>query len=62
MIYKVKKKYSILENDPKIFARFGIKIRAKELFNEQQHLKFHEQNLVTKVYELVEVLIANLRK
>jgi hypothetical protein len=55
------KNYAILKIDPKSSQDLAIK-RAKELFDEQQHLKFHEQNQVTKVYELVEVLNANLRK
>jgi penicillin-binding protein 1A len=34
--------------------------RARALFEAQKHLAYHEQNPVTKVYELVEVLNENV--
>lgn len=53
--------YSILNKDINSSQQNAID-RAKALFEEQKHLTFHEQNPVTKVYELVEVLNGNLRR
>lgn len=53
--------YSILNKDIKSSQQNAID-RAKALFEEQKHLTYHEQNPVTKVYELVEVLNENLRR
>lgn len=53
--------YSILNKDINSSQQNAID-RAKALFEEQKHLTFHEQNPVTKVYELVEVLNENLRR
>jgi hypothetical protein len=53
--------YSILNKDVKSSQQNAID-RAKALFEEQKHLTYHEQNPVTKVYELVEVLNENLRR
>jgi hypothetical protein len=55
------KNYERLKKDPNSSQENAIK-RAKQLFIDFQHMKYHEQNPVTKVYELVEVLNANLRK
>jgi RloB-like protein len=55
------KLYSILETDINSSQKEAID-RARTLFGEQQHLPFHEQNPVTKVYELVEELNRNLRR
>jgi hypothetical protein len=61
LLVNCQKNYQRLIMDPNASQDLAIK-RAKELFDEQKHLKFHEQNPVTKVYELVELLNANLRK
>jgi hypothetical protein len=53
--------YSKLNKDPNSSQQRAI-ARAKTLFNEQKHLEYHEQNPITKVYELVEVLNENLRR
>ncbi len=53
--------YSILNNDINSSQQNAID-RAKALFEEQKHLTFHEQNPITKVYELVGVLNENLRR
>jgi len=53
--------YSILNKDINSSQQNAIE-RAKALFEEQKHLTYHEQNPVTKVYELVEVLNGNLRR
>lgn len=53
--------YSILNNDTNSSQQNAID-RAKALFEEQKHLTYHEQNPITKVYELVEVLNENLRR
>jgi hypothetical protein len=53
--------YSILNNDTNSSEQKAID-RAKALFEEQKHLTYHEQNPITKVYELVEVLNENLRR
>lgn len=53
--------YSILNKDNNSSQQNAIE-RAKALFEEQKHLTYHEQNPITKVYELVEVLNENLRR
>jgi hypothetical protein len=53
--------YSILNKDINSSQQNAID-RAKVLFHEQKHLTYHEQNPVTKVFELVEVLNENLRR
>ncbi len=53
--------YSILNKDINSSQQNAID-RAKTLFEEQKHLTYHEQNPITKVYELVEVLNENLRR
>ena len=53
--------YSILIKDINSSQQKAID-RAKTLFEEQKHLTYHEQNPITKVYELVEVLNGNLRR
>jgi len=53
--------YSILNNDANSSQQNAID-RAKALFEEQKHLTYHEQNPVTKVYELVETLNENIRR
>lgn len=53
--------YSILNKDINSSQQNAID-RAKALFEEQKHLTYHEQNPITKVYELVEVLNENLRR
>ena len=55
------KLYSILNADVNSSQQNAID-RARVLFEEQQHLPYHEQNPVTKVYELVEELNRNLRR
>ncbi len=55
------KLYSILNGDSNASQQNAID-RARTLFEEQQHLPYHEQNPVTKVYELVEELNRNLRR
>jgi hypothetical protein len=53
--------YSILNKDINSSQQNAID-RARALFEEQKHLTYHEQNPVTKVYELVEVLNENIRR
>lgn len=53
--------YSILNKDINSSQQNAID-RAEALFEEQKHLTYHEQNPVTKVYELVKVLNENLRR
>jgi hypothetical protein len=53
--------YSILNND-KNSSQQKANERARSLFEQQQNLPFHQQNPVTKVYELVEELNKNLRR
>lgn len=53
--------YSILNNDDNSLQPKAIE-RARKLFEQQQALPFHQQNPVTKVYELVEELNRNLRR
>lgn len=53
--------YSILNQDKNSSQQKAIE-RAKKLFKEQKNLVYHEQNPVTKVYELVELLNENLRR
>jgi hypothetical protein len=53
--------YSILNNDINSSQQNAID-RARALFEAQKHLAYHEQNPVTKVYELVEVLNENIRR
>jgi len=55
------KLYSILNTDTNSSQQNAIE-RARNLYNDQQHLPYHQQNPVTKVYELVEELNRNLRK
>jgi hypothetical protein len=55
------KVYELLQNDVNSSQKSAIE-RAKRLYNDQKHLSYHEQNPVTKVYELVEELNRNLRK
>lgn len=53
--------YSLLNKDNDSSQQYAIN-RAKALFETQKNLTYHEQNPVTKVYELVEVLNENLRR
>jgi hypothetical protein len=53
--------YSFLNNDKNSSQQKAIE-RAGSLFERQQNLPFHQQNPVTKVYELVEELNNNLRR
>lgn len=53
--------YDILESDEKASQEDAVK-SAKRLFKANANLSFHQQNPVTKVYELVEVLIKNCRR
>lgn len=53
--------YSILNNDDNSSQLKAIE-RARKLFEQQQNLPYHQQNPVTKVYELVEELNRNLRR
>lgn len=53
--------YSILNQDKNSSQQTAIE-RAKKLFEERKNLVYHEQNPVTKVYELVELLNDNLRR
>lgn len=55
------KLYEILENDKNASQLEAIN-RAKFLFEDQKHLPYHNQNPVTKVFELVEALNKNLKK
>lgn len=56
-----KRIYIILEDDEKASQDEAIE-RAKRLFKAQNNLPFHQQNPVTKVYELVKVLNKNCRR
>lgn len=53
--------YSILENDEKASQTDAINW-SKKIFKKQSHLKYHKQNPITKVYELVELLNKNCRR
>ena len=53
--------YARLEKDEKASQTKAIE-RAEKLFEDQAHLKYHEQNPVTKVYELVRCLNENSRR
>lgn len=53
--------YEKLEKDDHSSQTKAIE-RAEKLFQEQSHLEFHNQNPVTKIYELVRVLNDNKRK
>ena len=55
------KLYNILLDDRTSSQERAIE-RAKKLFEKVKYLPYHQQNPVTKVYELVEVLNQNLRK
>lgn len=55
------KTYSLLESDEKASQESAIE-RAKNLFDNQKDLTFHEQNPITLVYKLVEYLNENCRK
>lgn len=55
------KVYSILSSDKGSSQHKAIE-RARHLFEQQKDLQFHQQNPVTKVYELVEELNRNLRQ
>ncbi len=52
--------YLTLFNDPNASQNKAIE-RGKQLYLEQKGLKFHQQNPITTVYELVEELNKNLR-
>lgn len=52
--------YSKLEKDEKASQEKAIK-RAKKLYEKQKDLVYHQQNPITKVYELVEYLNENSR-
>ena len=53
--------YSILNEDKSSSQEKAIE-RAKQLFAEVKDLPYHQQNPVTKIFELVEELNENLRK
>lgn len=53
--------YSILHQDKNSSQQKAIE-RAKKLYEDRKNLVYHEQNPVTKVYELVELLNDNLRR
>jgi hypothetical protein len=53
--------YSRLENDTTASQENAIK-SAKKLYDEQKHLDYHDQNPVTLVFELVELLNEYRRK
>ena len=53
--------YYLLKDDPNASQEDAIK-RSKKLFNQQVDLDYHEQNPITKVFELVEFLNLNCRK
>lgn len=55
------KVYGILEKHEQSSQAKAIE-RARKLFEERSDLKFHQQNPVTKVFELVEELNRNLRR
>jgi len=50
-----------LRNDKNASQTEAIK-RAKKLYEERKDLQYHKQNPVTTVYELVELLIENMKK
>lgn len=56
-----KKVYNLLEQDSNANQNQAI-LNAKKLFNSQKNKPFHQQNPVTKVFELVEILNKHLRK
>jgi hypothetical protein len=58
---KCKGNYRRLENDERADQEKAIQ-RAKRLYEEQNHLLFHEQNPVTTVYKLVMSLNENMKK
>jgi 5S rRNA maturation endonuclease (ribonuclease M5) len=53
--------YNRLIEDPKSNQQQAIE-RAKKLYKDKNYLPFHQQNPVTKVFELVELLNKNLKK
>jgi hypothetical protein len=53
--------YDILKNDKDSSQEKAIE-RARQLFEQQENLPYHQQNPNTKVYELVEELNRNLRR
>lgn len=53
--------YARLENDTNASQLDAIK-RAEKLYKNQEDLPYHQQNPVTKIYELVEFLNQNLRR
>jgi hypothetical protein len=53
--------YDILKNDKYSSQEKAIE-RARQLFEQQEHLPYHQQNPNTKVYELVKELNKNLRR
>jgi hypothetical protein len=53
--------YEILKNDKDSSQEKAIE-RARQLFEQQKNLPYHQQNPNTKVYELVEELNRNLRR
>lgn len=55
------KVYRTLSSDPNSSQQKAID-RARRLYEDQQELPFHQQNPVTKVYELVMELNDNLRR
>lgn len=55
--YKI---YTLLENSQKASQENAIK-RAKKLYNNQSGLKYHKQNPVTMVFQLVDFLNQNRR-
>ncbi len=55
------KLYSLLLEDNQASQERAIK-NAEELYESQKHLVYHEQNPVTIVYKLVQILNENIRK
>lgn len=55
------KLYAILESHEQSSQEKAIE-RARKLYEERSDLKYHQQNPVTKVFELVEELNRNLRR
>jgi hypothetical protein len=53
--------YDILKNDNESSQEKAIE-RARQLFEQQENLPYHQQNPTTKVYELVEELNRSLRR
>ena len=53
--------YSLLENDPDASQVDAIKW-AKELYKKQKHKVYHQQNPITLVYQLVEILNGKFRR